>query len=214
MKFLYLTLAVVLLSCQTVSGQITKDEKRLIDWRLSRIDIHNIGFGVRMGMNANMLSSAHLYYKAGSHRNLINAECGLKYKFCSPSSSKGTDAVRAQYLGGYTEAHINFVRWKTGAVYLGAGIQYDFAVASSYWKSSSNIPIHDTAIAKDHASASGKIGLTIKRWDAGIFIGYNMAPLANQKHIFESVDYNYEQVYAQTHERYIIGISLSYMIPL
>lgn len=214
MKFLSLTLAAMLLVCQAASAQDTKEEKQLINWRLSRINIHNIGIGASLGMNENMLLSPHVYYRAGSNRNLINAEGGLKYTLCGPTDFKDTDIVRAQYLGAYMEAHLNFLRWRTGAVYLGPGIGYDWGLSASYRTSASNTTVRDNAIAKGHANASGKVGMKFNHWDASIYFVFNMAPLMDQKHIFESSGYNYEQVYSQTHERCRIGISLSYMIPL
>lgn len=214
MKIILISIAITLLSLQTISAQTAKEVEQLVNWRLSRIDIHNIGFGSSVGMNENILISPHLYYRAGSHHNLLNAETGLKYTYFTSADSLNKDIISGQYLGVYTDAHLNFFRWKTGALYLGVGIEYNLGIKASYRAYNTKDILYDNNIIKNHTSTKGKIGFRINRWDASFYIDYNLAPIMNQKHVFESINFEYEQVYNQLHERYRIGISLSYMIPL
>ncbi len=207
----YIVFVFVVLLAQPIFAQTPKEIVRLRRQRLSRVYMQHVGVGLDGRAYNNLHIGPKLFYGIGSHRNLFNVDVGCKYTFTNPISMHRNAVVAGQYVGTFVSGHINVVRWRTGCVYLGAEMAYHFDVRASYKEAPGQV-LADNNIGKSHATASGVAGVRLNRWDVGLYLNYNMAPMVNQKYVFESPKFDYDQVYAQTHERYSVGISLSYLI--
>ena len=61
---------------------------------------------------------------------------------------------------------------------------------------------------------SAKLGVRLSRMDINIHYCYDLSPAINQKYIFETAKFDYDYVKANLYERYRIGLSISYLIPI
>ena len=208
----YITLFVIL--TQSVMGQGGNNFDNPRKARYRKIDIQHFGVGMNCGVNENVQFGPKLFYGIGSYRNLLNAEVGCRYVYCISGKKVQYDAVSSQYCSLFFTGDINFIRGNAMSVYLGSELAYNCAVASSYISYRKGVVVGDNGIAANYVSVIAKIGMKRNRLDANVYLGYNLSPPMNQKYVYESAEFRYDDVYDQLHERCYVGFSLSYLIPL
>lgn len=213
MKLLNITVLFLLIS-SSLYAQTAKEIEGIRSKRFNRIDMKHFGVGLETGVYENLYLGPKLFYGMGTFRNLFNIDGGFKYMFCSSMYNKYEESISGQFFSVFCSLNFNPIRWNTGCMYLGGETSYNVVAAASHKEISSDVVAHDIRIGNNHFVARGKIGARLDLWDINLYCDYNLAPAMNQKYIFESVDYNYDKLYASIHERYRIGISVSYFIPL
>lgn len=213
MKLLNITVLLLLVSLSLVA-QTHKEIEGIKSKRFNRIDMRHIGVGLETGVYDNLYIGPKLFYGLGTFRNKFNIDGGLKYLYCRSMNNKHEESISVQFCSIFCSLNLNSIRWNSGCMYFGVEMTYNVVAAASHKEISSDVVAHDIRIGNNHFVARGKIGARLDFWDINVYCDYNLAPAMNQKYIFESVDYNYDKLYASIHERYRIGISVSYFIPL
>lgn len=125
-----------------------------------------------------------------------------------------SENIRISRIPLFVSAGINFVRWDNGCLYLGGEISETFNLRALHHTEFNDVTTSDIEASKRHASVEGKMGFRIDKWDCCIFYSYDMAPAFNQKHIYETVDYDYELLHDNIFERDRVGIRIIYHFTL
>lgn len=207
-------IVLLLLVPSSLFAQTPQEMEGVKSKRFNRIDMRHIGVGLETGVYENLYIGPKLFYGLGTFRNLFNMDGGLKYIYLRSLNNKYEESISVQFFSVFCSLNINPIRWNSGCMYLGGETSYNVVAAASHKEISSDVVTHDYHIGNNHFVARGKIGARFDFWDINVYCDYNMAPSMNQKYIYESVDYNYDKLYATIHERYRIGVSVSYFIPL
>ena len=213
MKLLNITVLLLLVS-SSLLAQSFKEMEGIKSKRFNSIDMRHIGVGLETGVYENLYIGSKLFYGLGTFRNLFNMDGGFKYLYMKSLNNKHEESISAQFFSVFYSLSINPIRWDSGCMYLGGETSYNVVAAASHKEISSDVVAHDIHIGNNHFVARGKIGARFDLWDINLYCDYNLAPAMNQKYIYESVDYNYDKLYATIHERYRIGVAVSYFIPL
>ena len=194
-------------------GQTDWEHLQIRQKRYRNIHLHHIGIGGDVTAYRNIHLSPRIYYGYGSYRNLFNVDVGVFYRFSCSLSPQNADRVLCQYVAPFVSTAINAYRWNTGSLYIGCEAAYNFAVAADYYSRSDKKLMQDIYLGRDFCSIKPKFGVRFDKWEININCEYDLAPSLNQKYIFESVRYDYEQVRTSLFERYRFGISAAYLIP-
>ena len=191
-----------------------KQAQALRDKRYSMIHVHHVGIGAGADILTNLRVSARVYYGFGSFRNLANVDAGIKYTYTYPVLHTPDDKVAGHYISPFVGATLNCVRWSEGSLYIGAEAAYNFGVAGDHFIVATSMVEHDRQAVSQHCSAQGKIGVRLENWDIGVHFEYDLAPAYNQKYIFETPAYDYYSMHSSLFERYRVGLTAAYLIPL
>lgn len=193
----------------------TEYEKSVIRHeRLRMIDFHHVNLGVEVDAHNNQFMGAAISYGVGTYRNLLNLDFGIKYVMANPIGRSEKERISVHYLPVWAATNVNLMRWHQGSVYVGGEISYSFVTTASHRKPFSEIVEYDRCIGSNHASVSAKLGVRLSRMDINIHYCYDLSPAINQKYIFETAKFDYDYVKANLYERYRIGLSISYLIPI
>ena len=77
-----------------------------------------------------------------------------------------------------------------------------------------NLDGHDSKSLRNYVSVRGKFGLIYKRLNFSLFYERDLAPICDQKNIYESGLYDFEAFRKSIYERGRVGLSLSYLFNL
>lgn len=209
MKHILVTL-ITIFACLPSSAQVQMDRDKILDRRLDKIFFYHVGTGMELAGNQNYMLSPKVYIGVGSSRNLFNADMGFKLSVYNPVKTTDTEYIRYCYMPFFLSGNINAIRWKQNAIYIGSEIAYNIAIASGHHTSGIRTGNDETSIAKSHASCQGKLGYIHKNWDFSVFYEHDLSPAIDQKYVYESVDFNYDELYDSIFERWRLGMSITY----
>lgn len=208
-----LVILLLLLVCPVIAQ--TENEKAVIRHeRLRMIDFHHVNVGVEVNAHNNQLMGPAISYGVGTFRNLLNLDLGIKYIMVNPIGRNGEERISVHYLPVWVATNVNVMRWHWGSVYVGGEISYSIVATANHRKPFSEVIEYDRCIGNNHTSLSGKLGVRLSRMDINIHYCYDLSPTMNQKYIFETAKFDYDYLKANLYERYRIGLSVSYLIPI
>ena len=209
MKHLFVALITIFVYLHS-SAQVQIDRDKTLDKRLDKIFFYHVGTGLELSGNHNYMLSPKVYIGVGSNRNLFNTDIGLKLAVYNPVKLADTDYLRYCYIPFFLSGNINAIRWKTNAVYIGSEIAYNVAIGSAHHSSEIRTENDEHSIAKNHVSWRGKLGYIHQKWDFSVYYEHDLSPAIDQKYIYESVDYKYDNLYDSIFERWRLGMSITY----
>lgn len=212
MKILIIVTPLLLLA-SSIFAQSSKEKDIIRSKRFSRVEMRHIGVGVETGIYHNLYIGPKFYYGIGSFRNIINIDGGLKYLYCVSLDHQSTESLSAHFFSVFGSLNLNPIRWNSGCLYVGSEISYNLVASANHKLTSSELETHDNRIGENHFVLRGKMGARLNLWDFNVFFDYNLAPAMNQKYIYESINFDYDQLYSSIHERYRLGVAVSYFIP-
>lgn len=206
-------LIILLMISQSVVAQSSKDVRRLRTKRLRMIEIHHIGMGLDFDSNDNHYLSPYVYYGIGSYRNIINMDVGFRYKVSNPFKLSQDESISVKNLSSFFSVDFNIIRWNLGSAYVGAEVSYCLPITANHRLSASDIVVYDKNIGRNHWHTRVVLGAKFSKWDINVHYDCNLAPMIDQKYIYESLDYDYDKLVGNLYERYRLGVEISYLIP-
>lgn len=209
MKNLFVAL-ITLFAFLSSSAQAQIDRNKILDKRLDKIFFYHVGTGLEIGGHQNYMLSPKVYLGVGSNRNLFNADVGFKISFYNPVKPSDSEYIRYYTMPVFMSGSINAIRWKQNAIFFGAEITYNFELGSGHHCSVLQTEDDSHSVAKSHASWQGKLGYRHKSWEFSAFYEHDLSPAVNQKYVYESIDYNYDNLYDSIFERWRLGMSVTY----
>jgi len=204
-----LVLLCTCLSVNMTSAQNSQETEALKRERLSRIDFWHVSVGASFAANRNFSVGPQLSIGVGSYRNLLNGDFGIRYLFDGPFLKRGEERVSVQQLPVFLSLNLNFARWRGGCVYLGGEMAFTAAVAAHHRFPDGQVE-SDIYIGKSHFTPAAKLGCRIQDCDISFFYEYDMKPSFNQKYIFETEGFDYDQLKYSIFERMRLGIRFLY----
>lgn len=189
------------------------DVARLRNQRWRMIDLYQFVPGINIEHNVNMVVIPSLAVGIGTFRNLLNYEVGVGYEILNPLPKRSVESLNLHSITPFVSASFNFARWRTGSVYLGADVAYTAAVRTRHHLSN-DISVHDRNISNAHLSVSARAGIKVNYWNLSVYYRYSLAPAFDQKHIYESQDYNFDLLYDSIYERSRFGFCLKYHLAI
>ena len=196
-----------------VTAQTPQEKDALRRQRFCKIDFYHVGAGVDLGVNKNLLLGPKIYGGVGSYRNWLCADVGLKLLRLNPTGSADKERVSVWQLPVFVTVSANVLRWQQNAVYVGAELDYHLKLGASHHLAEGDVTVSDDKLARNHASAGLRLGLRLNRWDVSLFCERDLAPAIDQKHVYESADYDYDALHDAIFERLRFGVTLSYLFP-
>ena len=194
----------------SASAQDHIDRDKILDKRLDKIFFYHFGTGLEIAVHQNYMLSPKVYLGVGSNRNLFNADVGFKISFYNPVNPSDSEYIRYYTMPVFLSGSINAIRWKQNAIFVGGEIAYNFALGAGHHSSVLQTEDDSHSIAKSHISWQGKLGYRHKSWDFSAFYEHDSSPAINQKYVYESIDYNYDNLYDSIFERWRWGMSVTY----
>lgn len=208
-----LVILLLLFVCPVIAQ--TEDEKAVIMYeRLRMIDFYHVNVGVEVDVHNNLFMGPTISYGVGTYRNLLNLDFGIKYMLVNPIGRSEEERISIHYLPVCAATNVNLIRWHQGSVYVGGEISYSFVTTANHRKPFSEVVEYDRYVGNNHASVSAKLGVRLSRMDINIHYCYDLSPAINQKYIFETAKFDYDYLKSNLYERYRIGLSVSYLIPI
>lgn len=209
MTYIYIFILSILISCPSYA-QSQKERRRIMDNRLDKIEFYHLGIGLDVSGNENYILSPKIYVGIGSNRNLYNLDLGLKLSCSNIKRSTPKEYISSYYLPFFLSGNLNFIRWEKKCIYAGAEISYNIALGSRHHVNRIIADTDQRSIADNHPAWQGKLGFRNKYWDFTIYYENDLSPALNQKFVYESISYDYLQLYNSIFERSRLGISVSY----
>lgn len=189
----------LLFATTALFAQTAEEKARIKRQRLRMIDLFHIGVGLDAHFNRNLFFSPKVSFGIGSFRNIINADVGVKYMVGGSVNDNNDESIMVHQIPIFASVQCNLTSWKDNSLFVGAEIAY-------------HIPLNE--LGQSHFSGRIKSGLRLGRWDAYLFYEYDLAPMMNQKYVYESPYYNYDALHDTLFERMRYGISISYFFIL
>lgn len=211
-KVLLIILSLLIPAIQ-LSAQTDKEKAHLRQERFSKIDYMHAAIGLETGGNRNFVIGPKASYGIGSFRNLLNGEVGFGYMFYNSFGSSSSERITLHQVPLFADVHLNFARWKAGALYLGGEAAIAFTAYARHKHPSSEIEESNSKLGRTHASLGAMLGLRLSRWDISVRYCYDLAPMMNQKLVFETDGYDYDLLHDSLFERSRILLNISYLIP-
>lgn len=210
---LKLTILLLLLVCPAIAQ--TESEKAVVRHeRLRRIDFQHLNVGAEAAVCKNQFMGPVIGYGIGTYRNILTLDFGIKYMLINPIGRSEEERISVHNLPVWAAANVNVMRWHWGGIYVGGEISYSFVATANHRKPFSEVVEYDNHIGNNHASVSGKMGIRLSRMDVNVHYCYDLSPAINQKYVFETAKFDYDFLKANLYERYRIGLSVSYLIPI
>lgn len=191
-------------------SQTQPDKKKIKKERLSKVEMFHYAIGFESSFNTNVYFSPEVMYGVGSFRNLINADIGLRYMFGNPFFSDKNERLVDHQIPFFISVQLNFVSWKESCAFIGAEMAYCMPVTVFHHYGESDNVVADRKIGKNHFSSRAKIGVKLNRVGIMAFYEFDLAPMMNQKYVYESAEFDYDALHASLFERTRFGVSLTY----
>lgn len=201
--------AVLHVTAQTAPEKATKRMERL-----RKVDYMHIGMGVETGGYENWFVSPKVFYGIGSYRNILNADIGIGYQLTNLLGTNSSERIILQQLPVFANLHLNIVRWAKGSMFIGGEATYYFAVKGVHHIPLSDVTENENNLGQSHVTVAGLLGVRLSHWDLSMRYAYDLSPSMNQKFVFESADYDYDNLCPSLFERSRFAISISYLLPL
>lgn len=193
-------------------AQQTMDRDKILDKRLDKIYFYHFGIGMEVATKQNYMIAPKAYLGIGSNRNLINVDLGMKWTCSNPFSLGRSEYIQTYSVPIYLSGSINAIRWEQNAIYVGGEIAYNFAIGSDYHTTKLLMEDNTSSVANSHASWQGKLGCRYKSWDFSVFCENDLSPAVNQKYIYETDFYDYDELRELIFERCRFGLGIAYNI--
>lgn len=197
-----LTVAVPLFS------QIREDNARIKKERLNKIEFFHYAVDFETSFKENVYLSPGIMLGVGSFRNLINANIGLRYMFGNPFLGSKDESLVVHQVPLFLSVQCNVYSWKTSCVNIGAEIDYCMPITVFHHIGDNKKA--DKNVNNGHFSIRGTVGMRFDRFGIGAFYEYDLAPIMNQKYVYESPEYDYDKLHDSLFERTRFGVSLIY----
>ena len=191
-------------------SQTGTDRERILNRRLEKIGFYHLGLGIDVAGYKNYMFAPKVQFGIGSVRHLYNVDFGLKFAINNPYKSPKKEYIRFYTMPLFLSGNLSIIRWKQNNAYVGAEISYNIALGSSHHVNDVTAESDSYSIAKNHLSWQGKLGFRNRNWDFCCFYEYDLSPALNQKYVYESLSYNYFEVYDSIFERWRIGFGVIY----
>ena len=198
------------LASTTLFSQTAKEKEQIKRKRLRTIDLYHINVGLDAHFNQNLFFSPKASFGIGSFRHILNADVGIRYTLGGSAFFGKEEYVMVHQLPIFISAQCNFVSWETGCVFIGAEIAYHIPITGLHYVPSTSTLKFDNQLNQAHFSGRAKAGARINQWEIGLFYEYDLAPMMDQKHVYESPEYDYDILHDYLFERIRYGISLGY----
>lgn len=180
-------------------------------WRM--IDKYHFSSSMGIEHNVNTVLSPRLSLGIGSFRNLFNADAGVAYEMVNPLYKRGSESIGLHRVAPFLSAQCNVVRWWTGSVYVGGEVAYLLNVRTRH-RLPDGLSLNDPDIAQSHFTVSAKCGLRINYWDFCLYYCYDLSSAWGQKHIYETVGYDFYYLEPSIYERRRMGIRVTYHLTI
>ena len=214
MRVVCLLIVFYLLVASPAVAQNQQKKASLRQERFKKVDYYHAGVGIEAGLNENWYVGPRLFVGIGSYRNFLNADVGIGYQFYNLLCSSEKERMMLYQLPLFANMRLNVVRWSSGCVYIGGEAMYSLAVRGLHVVPHADVAEADNQLGKNHAMAAGMLGIRFNHWDFSLRYVYDISPAFNQKYVFESSSYDYDNLHASLFERSRFVLNISYLIPL
>lgn len=212
MKLLVVILG-MLCSHLFVSAQRT-DSERIWRQRMNHIHRVHAGVGVEYAANCNTAYGVRGYIGLGSHRHLIDADLGLGLRFWNLFTGSRKSYFSMVQMPLFASSTVHPIRWSDGCLYAGGEALVLFGIRNLSKNVLANENAYDPKPLRNYGSVRGKIGVVHHKINISLFYEHDLAPLCDQKIIYESGRYDFNAIRESIYERNRIGLSISYLFNL
>ena len=213
-KRLHILTFLLLIASNQTHGQSNEKEKEAVRRsRLDKVEFYHTGVGIEMGAIHNFVFGPLVYAGIGSYRNLINADIGLKLLWTNPVGSSSKERISHLNLPVFASVSLNLLRWQQGCTYLRGEFDYHLFLAARHHLPDDGGKYFDKDLSHGYASTSLRLGVRLRNWDIHAFYEWDLAPSFDQKYVYESPYYDYENLRNALFDRSRFGLSASYIIP-
>lgn len=181
------------------NAQITAEKARLKKQRLKSIERYHANIGLESGFNNNITYGPRISVGYGSAINLLNFDMGAKYILVNSIFLENAKHLTLNQTAFFMSVQCNVVKWDFKYAYLGMEMDYF-------------LPVFNKQISHEHFSGRIHLGVSIRKYNVSVFYEYDLAPMMNQKYVYESEDYDYQTLHDSLFERWRFGISVTYNI--
>lgn len=178
-------------------AQTPAEKVRLKKKRLGSIERYHANVGLETAFNNNLIVAPKISIGYGSTINLFNIDLGVKYKVVNSLFFDDSKHLTIHQTAFFVSAQCNVASWNFNCVYIGAEMDYC-------------MPVFNKTIANEHYSGRGYVGVNYRKLNIGAYCEYDLAPMMNQKYVYESDQYDYESLRGSLFERMRVGISITY----
>lgn len=176
-----------------------------------------IGAGIQYEMWRNTVFGPKAEFRIGRNDDLLNASigCGVMFWNARWTKSGEYDYIRICRIPILMTIKVNVLHIKKANLFIVGETAYWFNLsAPEYIKSTGEIFDPDESCVNKFLSATGKIGIGLRSFEAALYFSYDLQPPINQKLIYESPYFDYAGFGASINDRFRIGISLMFYITL
>lgn len=178
-------------------AQTPAEKVRLKKKRHGSIERYHANVGLETAFNNNLIVAPKISIGYGSTINLFNIDLGVKYKVVNSLFFDDSKHLTINQTAFFVSAQCNVASWNFNCVYIGA--EMDFCT-----------PVFNKTIANEHFSCRGHVGVKYRKLNIGAYYEYDLAPMMNQKYVYESDQYDYQSLRSSLFERSRVGISITY----
>lgn len=213
MRLTFLILLLQVATCLTMSAQTEKEKTIIRKDRFTKVDFMHAGIGIEAGGADNIIFGPKVSYGIGSYRNLLNVDVGFGYEFCNLIGIGQKERIILQQLPVFIDLHLNILRWKSGAVYMGGEAAYYINTMASHHRPVASGEGSIKGLGRNYSVLTGILGVRLDRWDFSVRYMRYLAPMINQKLVFETEDYDYDYLHDSVFERSRIMLNATYLLP-
>ncbi len=208
-----ITLAFILIAVHLSYSQPINGKEIIKKDRIRKIDFYHSTIGIELSANKGLYGSPKLSFGVGSYRNLFNIDIGLKYKFGNPFYFDDKEHLAPQQLNSFILTQLNIISWQTNCFFIGGECDFCLPVTTIHHLPSSQIIEYDQEIGIKHFTAQINTGIKLDKWNLFFFYEYDLSPALDQKKVYESTLFNYDDLHDILFERNRLGVSIAYQIP-
>lgn len=202
-------ISIILIFISTLSlGQSRTYTSKDVTKRLNKAAIHHLGIGVGAEMNSSFGVNSDIIYRYGNRRQFLNYSGSIMFGK-SFRTEVLPDITTWQFSmdGGVLE---NILSTSVVSIYLSETVGFNIPFATNYYKYSETV--RDNSITKNYISGRLSLGFTFNNWDISFYCKYDLAPIYNQRYIYETINYDYFALRQRINERFKLGLMFRYFI--
>lgn len=188
--------------------------EKVLKNRMKHIALYHVGIGIEGSSNENVTYGARAMLGVGSYRHWLNADLGVGFLLWNHLPQYKNDHISMAQIPVFVSANVNPIRWASGCCYVGGEIAVHIGLHNSTATLAPDRLGHDADALAHYVSTRGKVGVTLRHVDIAAFYEHDLSPLCNQKHMFESGNYDFDCMRSSLYEHNRIGISLTYNFKL
>ena len=176
--------------------------------RLRKIGLMHVKLELSAGGMTNYFLRPMAYFGVGSKYTLFSADLGIGYKTTNPIIGKCDEGVGVSHFPVCVSANIHPYRFRSGYLYIGIEAAFNTPIGGKHVVF--NKRVRDLRLGTNYLSGRGHIGVKYNKVGAFVFAEYDFMPSFNQKYIFESTEYEYNNLKRRIFERYRFGVGFTY----